>query len=278
MSDASHHRLSPQHQPYLDRARAGWQQRFGIASRSELEAALVRAFDASDLDRGALERLRVELEQNHVERYGAARLRAEYGDDAKRARARGDSAALVRYVDEWTRRISCRQRRHVARWAVPGLSPEEVRDALSLRLWEVLAADTSTELVYCRAGREWGLEVVVRELRSLRRRFRLGATSVDFWATPLPERSPNQEERWLELEAETCRALARGRALGRLTRAQEAWLDTFEARARDGGFFQSSRSLNLSAASRALGKSRSSALRAYRQLEYEFRRELERFE
>lgn len=209
---------------------------------------------------------------------GRTPLRAEYDDDSERVLARHDAAALVRYVDRWTRTIAYLQRAHPARWSVPGLSSEEVRDALSLRLWEAVTADTEPELADGRVGRAWGLRVLVSELRSLRRRFGLAATSLDFWATPLPERAPNQEERWLELEAETRRAEARGRALDRLTPALETWLGTFEAAARSGDFFESSQALNLSAASRALGKNRSSALRAYRQLEHEFQRELERFD
>lgn len=268
----------PRHHGLWEAARARWRERFGVASRAVLEAALERALD-EQLDEGSAAAQRVaELERCHVARYGATRLRAELADDAERALAKGDDAALVRYVRRWTRAITCWQRVHPARWAVPGLSPEEVRDALSLRLWEALAAGPVGELAYCRVGRAWGLVVVASELRSLRRRFRLAATSVDFWATPVPERAPNQEECWLELEAERCRVLARRRALNRLTPALETWLDTFEAAARGGEFFCSSQALNLSAASRALGKNRSSALRAYRQLEHEFQRELERFD
>ena len=270
--------LAPPDQAVLEAAEAHWKTCFGIASCSELGAALAKALRERHAHARVAEELTRELERCHVARYGWAALSAEHADDSKRVRARGDSAALVRYVDQWTRKIAYRQRAHAARWAVPGLSPDEVRDALGLRLWEVLAADAATELGYCRAGREWGLRVLVQELRSLRQRFRLAATSVDFWATPVPERAPNQEERWLEFEAETCRTLAHGQALRRLSRAQEVWLGAFETAARGGGFFQASRSLNLSVASRALGKNRSSAVRAYRQLEHEFQRELERFE
>ncbi|HEY6728798.1 MAG TPA: hypothetical protein VI197_32525 [Polyangiaceae bacterium] len=272
MSDAPHPETA-----LLQRARTRWLQRFGIASRSVLEAALARGLGERVGARTAAQ-FAADLERKHIEQYGAARLRAEFADDAERALARSDAAALARYVEQWTRKIAYRQRAHAARWWVAGLSSEEVRDALSLRLWEVTAAGSEAELAYCRVGREWGLQVLLSELRSLRRRFGVFATSTDFWATPLPERAPNQEERWIELEAESCRARARGRALSRLTPALETWLGTFEAAARCGDFFQSSHSLNLSAASRALGKNRSSALRAYRQLEHEFQRELERFE
>jgi len=278
MPTATPEPLAPPDQAVLEAAEAHWKTCFGIASCSELSAALANALRERHSDARVAKEPTRELERCHVARYGRAALSAEYADDSKRVHARGDSAALVRYVDQWTRKIAYRQRAHAARWAVPGLSPDEVRDALSLRLWEVLAADTATELGYCSAGREWGLRVLVQELRSLRQRFRLAAISVDFWTTPVPERAPNQEESWLEFEAEICRALAHGRALRRLTAGQEAWLAAFEAAASGGGFFRASQSLNLSIASRALGKNRSSAVRAYRQLEHEFQRELERFE
>jgi hypothetical protein len=46
--------------------------------------------------------------------------------------------------------------------------------------------------------------------------------------------------------------------------------------ARSGGFFESSAEPNLSAASRVLGKNRSSAQRAYRELQTRFTAELSR--
>lgn len=280
MPDTTKLRPYPRHRAALESARARWQQCFGMASRSDLEAALIRSvvLDEGTADAHAYELSGFELERQHVERYGWAALRAEHADDAERELARTDDRALVRYIAKWTRKFAYLQRTYAGRWSVPALSPDEVRDALGLRLWEALLGGAEADHTYCRAGREWGLQVATHELRLLRRRFRVAAVSVDFWAAPVPERAPNQEQRWIECEAETCRALAHERALDRLTPAQESWLCAFEAAARAGDFFQASQALNLSAASRALGKNRSSALRAYRQLEHEFQRELERFE
>ena len=270
--------LSSRHQALLVSAGERWRQCFRVASCAELEAALARALVECSRDVGALEQRVTSVERGHVERYGSAALSAEYNDDSERELARRNGATLAEYVSRWTRKIAYRQRVHAARWLVPGLSPEEVRDALSLRLWELLSGDRLSERAYCRAGRVWGLEVAARELRSLRRRFKLAAISVDFWATPLPERAPNQEAQLLELEAETCRAFAERQARGRLSQVQQSWLGALESAAREGGFFRSSQALNLSAASRALGKNRSSALRAYRQLEADFQRALDRIE
>ena len=270
--------LSARHQAVFASAGERWRQCFGIASCGELEVALGRVLLERSQGAGALDGRVAAVELAHVERYGSAALTAEYAEDSERELARQDSAALARYVTRWTRKIAYRQRVHAARWSVPGLSPEEVRDALSLRLWELLSGDRAGERAYCRAGRVWGLEVAVQELRSLRRRFKLAPVSVDFWATPLPECAPNQEARFMELEASACRALAERQARGGLSQVQRTWLLALEAAARGGSFFRSSQALNLSAASRALGKNRSSALRAYRQLEDEFQRALDRIE
>lgn len=120
--------------------------------------------------------------------------------------------------------------------------------------------------------------MVEQHLAALRKSFRLAATPTDFAETPLPQRTLSQEELWLELEADTCRALAHQRAETRLSCPQRRWLGALRTAARDGAFFESSAQLNLSAASRLLGKNRSSALRAYNELQTRFRRELERFE
>lgn len=117
-----------------------------------------------------------------------------------------------------------------------------------------------------RPGKEWALVAVQRELGSLHRRFRVAATSIDFWADTVPARGPSHEDCWLENEAETCRRLAGERAESRLTTGQRRWLDALESAARAGAFFRDGDEPNLSAASRLLGKNRSSAQRAYAQL------------
>src|SRR5690606_9703081 len=91
----------------------------------------------------------------------------------------------------------------------------------------------------------------------------------------LLEGGPSQEERWLELEADACRAQAHESARRQLSSPQRQWLAAMKFAAHCGQFFQASDELNLSAASRVLGKHRSSALRAYKELQTHFIRELQ---
>jgi hypothetical protein len=218
---------------------------------------------------------------------GDERLWAAVADEHERDLAAASDAALVAYQHKWERKIARLQRAHRARWHVPGLSDDEVRDALTLRLIEAIRAPegatdaaraSSTGAPAPPAGKEWGLCVVEAELAALRRRFRLGATPMDFEGAALREREPSQEERWLELEAERCRALAEEQAERRLSRSLARWLDALKSAARDGAFFQTSDRLNSSAASRRLDRNRSSAARAYNALRVLFTSELERVE
>jgi hypothetical protein len=94
----------------------------------------------------------------------------------------------------------------------------------------------------------------------------------------LLEHARSHEERWLDLEADHGRALARERAELGLSRPQRRWLAALKSSANAGAFFESSERPNLSAASRLLGKNRSSAQRAYRELQGCFIRELSRLE
>jgi hypothetical protein len=103
-------------------------------------------------------------------------------------------------------------------------------------------------------------------------------TPTDFDATPALERAPNQEECWLELEADQRRAVAGERAKRQHNQPQRRWFAAMQHAAAEGEFFASSDLPNLSAASRKLGKNRSSAQRAYRGLQACFQRELERNE
>lgn len=205
-------------------------------------------------------------------------LDAASADERERDLSQHDSAALLAYHDKWQRRLSGLMRAHPERWAVPGLSAEETRDALTLRLLEAvhLPASIRDQEEPGRPEREWGLCVLQRHLARLRRRFRLPATPLDMRDAPLPLRGPTQEERWLELEADACRASAGQRAEARLSGPQRRWLGALREAARDEQFFEASDRLNLSAASRLLHKNRSSALRAYQSLSESFQRELSR--
>lgn len=206
----------------------------------------------------------------------ARALAAELSDRQERDLAVNDDAALVLYEAKWQRKLRRLQRSFPERWRIAGLSDDEVRDLLTLRLIQAVRRPEPGELELAQAGKEWGLLVVRRELAALRRGFKLGAVSADFGEAPAFIHVPNQEEQWFEDEAERGRALAQARAEQGLSRPQRQWLAAFKLSARAGGFFESSAEPNLSAASRVLGKNRSSAQRAYHELCLRFGRELER--
>ena len=106
-------------------------------------AALSRAYrawleaeaDVVNASRGA-----AVVEAAHVSRYGRRALDAELQDELARRAALRSDLALADYAQLWERRLARMQRAHGVRWQVPGLSPEEVRDALTLRLIEMLRA------------------------------------------------------------------------------------------------------------------------------------------
>ena len=198
--------------------------------------------------------------------------------DSELAGARQSDGALVAYLAKWERRLSRLQKAHPERWRVPGLSEDEVRDALTLGLVEAIRAEAEAP-AHARPGREWGLAVVLDRLASLRGAFRLEATPVDFREPPaLRQREPTLEERWLAHEEEACRAEAREGAERTLSKPQRQWYAAMRLAARGGEFFEASDRLNLSAAARILGKNRSSAQRAYSELQARFAEELEKVE
>jgi hypothetical protein len=277
-------RLSPDALDALDRASVRWSARFGVASRAELEAsasaALTELGASSELAGPALaaeaERRCAQLERAHEARFGRTALAAELADDRARARARSSGSELLGYQRAWERTLARLQRAHPQRWCVPGLSDDEVRDAITLRLIELVVAPPGGEPPRGRPGKRWGLCLAQRELGVLRRSFRLAATPTDFTEAAPHDRAPNQEDACIELEADRQRALAEQRAEQQLSRPQRRWLDAMRLAASAGEFFASSNQLNLSAASRELGRNRSSAQRAYQALQARFQRELGR--
>lgn len=203
-------------------------------------------------------------------------LLAERGDRAERDVARCDDRALVRYEAKWQRKLRRLQQSFPQRWRVAGLSDEEVRDILTLRLIEAVRQATPEELALARPGREWGLLIVQQQLRALRRAFKLRSVPVDFSETTAALQQVDQEEQLLSDEAQQLQLAAQRRAEQGLSRPQRQWWAALKLSARSGGFFQASAEPNLSAASRVLGKNRSSAQRAYRELQARFSRELSR--
>jgi hypothetical protein len=203
-------------------------------------------------------------------------------DERERREAATSAQALVRYQDKWARRITRLQRAHPERWRVAGWSDEEVRDSLTLRLIEAVLApsDESTPASPSPApgGKEWGLRVIERNLAFLRKTFRLRTRVMDLRNAALPGQAPTEEERWLEREEEATRSLAEREAETHLSRPQKRWLAAMKLAARGGAFFRASAAPNLSAASRLLGKNRSSGQRAFRELQSRFDRERRRFD
>jgi hypothetical protein len=185
-----------------------------------------------------------------------------------------DDRALVRYLSLWERKIAALQRRHPGRWCVRGWSDQEVRDALSLHLFEAACSgDHATTAVD-----GWELDALARHLRELQRGSRLRVTVMDLSDAPLLQREPSHEDRYLELEADARRAGAAERARAGLTQPQRRWFAALQWTANRGDFFEASDKPNLSAASRVVGKNRSSALRAYEEIQARFRSELDELE
>lgn len=165
-------------------------------------------------------------------------------------------------LQKWDRVIARLQRKQPGRWFVPGLSDEEVRDFLTLAIFE--------------KPDEPAMDVAYSELASLRKRFRLVAPPTDLSEAPIRTREPDQEERLTEQEDDALRDEARVSAEASLGVPQRRWLAAMKMAANVGAFFESSDNLNLSAAARILGKNRSSATRAYEELSSLFRAERDR--
>lgn len=200
----------------------------------------------------------------------------ELSDRCERDAARNDDRALVAYEVKWQRKLARLQRSFPARWRVVGLSDEEVRDQLTLGLIEALRDPHGEQLGLERPGKEWGLLIAQRRLRELRRAFRLRVEPAELSEIQLGTRGPDQEEQWLETEANLQRRSAQIQAEQSLSHPQRRWWAALKLSARAGGFFESSSEPNLSAASRVLGKNRSSAQRAYRELQTRFGAQLKR--
>ncbi len=241
-----------------------WRASFGDASLAALLAQLGTA-------------TATEIERAHRARHAPEKLEAERREDARRAAAAQCDRELVRYEQHWAKRLRALQRAHPVRWHVPGWSPEEVVDALTLHLIEGVRGDPASD-AEGRPGREWGLLRAEARVRALRRTCRLEASPCDLRTAVLPAREEDPETAWLDAESERCRAIARRAAEEALAPSQRSWLGALRATVTDGDVFCASGKPNLSAASRRLGMNRSSALRAYRELRETFSAALRRVE
>lgn len=198
-----------------------------------------------------------------------------------------DATSLVQYLKVWEHKVRTLQRRHPGRWCVRGWSDEEVRDALTLHLFEAVQsgdAPRDTDGTMHSGGDaprdtdDWAFALLARRVRELQRASRLNVAVMDLSDAPLLQREPSHEELHLELEDNSRRATAAERARENLNQPQRRWLAAMLWTANRGDFFEASDRLNLSAASRVIGKSRSSAARAYKELQSRFQEELERLE
>lgn len=210
----------------------------------------------------------------------------EHSTSPKATKAGGE-AVLVQYLEMWERKLKTLQRRHPERWSVRGWSDEEVRDALTLHLFETVhrgdlvggSDEAQRDRAEARGGADdCALGLLARRVRELQCGSRLDVTVMDLSDAPLLQREPSHEERYLQEEDEKRRAIAAARARESLNRPQRLWLAAMQWTANRGDFFESSERLNLSAASRVIGKNRSSATRAYKELQSRFQDELDRLE
>lgn len=211
-----------------------------------------------------------------MKRMHARRSAEDLDDETLREAARSSDPALCAYEARWRTRLRVSMRRRPRYFRVPGLPDDEVLDALVLGLVEHVrgAPGPTAERDDSEAAPRRPLELVLAEatVRELRRRFRLAATPVDFREVVVQSRAETPEQAVLDREHHTTRERAARRAEAGLDPERRAWLEAFRRSANDGNFFAESGRPNLAAASRVLGKHRSSALRAYVELGQHFRR------
>jgi len=200
----------------------------------------------------------------------------ELEDARMRDAAVTDDDALVAYEKKWTVRLAKMQRTHPQHWHVPGLSDAEVRDELTLRLIEAVRTKPDERARHRRAGKEWGLLFLASQRRELRRAFKLRIVLDDVSA--VLDRSIDEEEVLIERDTDRVMTIAREHAERDLSRPLRRWFAAMKLTANAGAFFESSGRLNLAAASRVLDKNRSSALRAFGELQNHFGRALEKVE
>lgn len=197
-------------------------------------------------------------------------------DETLREEARSSDPALCAYEARWRARLRASMRKRPRYFQVPGLPDDEVLDALVLGLVEHVRGTRgpSAEHDDSEPAPRRPLELVLAEatVRELRRRFRLAATPIDFREVVVQSRAETPEEAMLDHEHVRRRERAARHAEAGLDPERRAWLEAFRRSANDGNFFAESGKPNLAAASRVLGKHRSTALRAYVELGHHFRR------
>lgn len=271
-------RLTADIERALADAEALWAASFGTGSRRALGERYARALSQpssrGDFDGNHLASLRVRVEREHRAAHGEEKLAAEALDERERDAAVTSDIALIAYEKKWSKRLAKLQRAHPSRWRALGISDEELRDELTLRLIDAVRTKPEERSKHHRAGKEWGLLFMAQELRALRSGFRLKVVLTE--PEPTLDRGMTEEERLIAEEAASLLGQARERAESGLSRPQRRWYAAMRMSANAGAFFESSGKLNLSAVARMLDKDRSSAQRAFGELSNCFVRELKK--
>ncbi|HET9929310.1 MAG TPA: hypothetical protein VFQ35_01425 [Polyangiaceae bacterium] len=258
----------------LREAEARWGTAFGRASRKELARAATAALQGQSRGGATPQATLAGIEQCHVARHGKLALRAELEDEVERDAARRSDAALVTYEAKWSARLERMQRTQPGRWSVREFSAEELRAELTLSLIELVIARDDEFERYERAGREFGFSFLLSARAALRRKYRLRVELTE--PTVLADPVPTLEERLIAEQTRAVLGLAGAAAERALSRPQRRWLSALKLSANAGAFFESSGRVNLAAASRLLQKNRSSAKRAFAELQRQFQAELEK--
>ena len=155
-----------------------------------------------------------------VERYTWEGLKREKKDEEARTQALSGDAALITFLDYWTKRIQYLQQKQPGRWKIPDLASDEVREDLrEAILTALLKSDfRKHEKIACEAT--FRLLVGRRDQLRARRRItlvqELALTTRDL--APSPEEIVIEKDRTLKI-----RDLLAG---ARMTRAQRSWLES----------------------------------------------------
>jgi hypothetical protein len=239
--------------------------RLGRAARQELEerltAALRWAEERHDATGGEFEpfadRVMAGAEVRFFQDHPRRALAYELHDERCRAAAARGGGEMVRYLRYWHRRLAKVQTALGARWGVPGMTPEEVRDELETDLIMALRKPALFEL-YERTGQEATQCYLDARRKRLARRHRMFVAMPADELPTLADHQPNPEQTLHDETRSTSMAglvarLGDGREL---TRPAKKWLAQFLR------YLDAHDELNLTEVAELVGKAPSSACRA----------------
>lgn len=279
-------RLSSTSQRVLDQTTRASQTAYGAGSRMVLLDAfqwiLTWAEKAYDPSKGTFDVFTLALWRDlcraHEAQFTRIKLRCELEDERERdAAAQYGRDALVFYTDKWRRRLEQLQRLRTSSWTIPNMTAEESIDQLELRLLEAVVRHERFQS-HARPGCEWGFLFLAAEKDSLRRVGKVFAVNA---RTPhlcdlLGDAPLSAEEMLISVEDQRARERALREFESSLSRPQKKWLAAFRLAFGQGDTFATSGKLNLAHVARSLGKDRSSAQRAQKELKALFDRALAR--